>query len=822
MNTMIPDYTVQISTPDQFTHPEDKIEHPGHTWHGAAILWHESLNSHTSSIQNIHSRFTAIKIALGEHSVLAISAYLPTSGKDTEYLDCLGELSTFITANNTENATIIIGMDSNCSENSTQRRTNSMGHFCEDHSLLKVAAPGPTFHHSNGVSSSNIDYYLVSQNSTANISNISSQCTQDHPQNLSSHDLVIAKFTLPSSEIRNKNSKHSHTFSEFKETRVVWPQEPSPEYQQLADQALTNFEQYFPTPEFLPLKCQLYSDLLVRAGELSLKIKPVRSAKKACPTPQLHHAWKHLHKCYKLWKYQGKPRDHCSISFLQYKTSRANFQQIRRYQDNQKMIKMNNPLMHLNKCDKTEYFKLIRRLQGQPQKQPLKELHTPTGVYYGQDTLEGFANDAELLAKHVGESKEYDNEFYRLCIQDNQFIFDFQKDNCMRIPEMKIEDLEKIINTEMKNGKSCDIYRLTAEHLKHCGPVAKNVLLRLINSILSEIYFLSCPQVKAGLGTAVFKGKKKSPFLSSSYRRITVTPQIGSIIDRYLDPIAEAIFRPVQNSEQYGFTKGVSYLVAAVLRGECQRWALDTKQTCFGVSFDGKAAFPSVDREIQVRELFSCGETGDILKYSKYTYENTVCRMKKDGKLSREIREFKGACQGHKKASGHFKTYINPCLSTANSSELGFSIGPICISAVCIADDTYVLSNDPRKLQALINIIAHYGRRYRLIFGAEKTKVTVTGSKHDMRYYQDINIWSLYGEKIKVSEDNDHLGLVVSGVDEELKNVDKNIKTARDTLFSFLGNIFSYKCKLSASLQYHTWQVYIKPILCTGLSALPL
>ena len=67
-----------------------------------------------------------------------------------------------------------------------------------------------------------------------------------------------------------------------------------------------------------------------------------------------------------------------------------------------------------------------------------------------------------------------------------------------------------------------------------------------------------------------------------------------------------------------------------------------------------------------------------------------------------------------------------------------------------------------------------------------------------------------------------HLGLIVSGIDEELKNVDKNIKAARNTLFGFLGNIFSYRCRLSARLQYHTWQVYIKPTLCSRLSAHPL
>ena len=151
--------------------------------------------------------------------------------------------------------------------------------------------------------------------------------------------------------------------------------------------------------------------------------------------------------------------------------------------------------------------------------------------------------------------------------------------------------------------------------------------------------------------------------------------------------------------------------MGAVERGECQRWALDRKETCFGVSFDGQAAFPSVDREIQVRELFACGESGDLLRYSRNTYKNTSSCLKQDGKLSREFQEHKGSRQGHKRAAGHFKCYINPCLTAANSSELGFHIGPICISAICIADDTYVLSNDPRKLQALINIVGHHGKK---------------------------------------------------------------------------------------------------------------
>ena len=193
--------------------------------------------------------------------------------------------------------------------------------------------------------------------------------------------------------------------------------------------------------------------------------------------------------------------------------------------------------------------------------------------------------------------------------------------------------------------------------------------------------------------------KKKPVSDASSYRRITVTPQIGSIIDRYIDPIAENIFRVVQSPDQLGFTKGMSYLLGALERGECQRHAIDNKQTCFGISFDGRAAFPSVDRDIQIRELYSCGESGDLLKYSRNTYTNTISHIKQDGMLGRPFREYKGSRQGHKRASGHFKSYINPCLTAVNSAELGYWIGPICVSCVCIADDNYVLSGLLQRYQ---------------------------------------------------------------------------------------------------------------------------
>ena len=41
----------------------------------------------------------------------------------------------------------------------------------------------------------------------------------------------------------------------------------------------------------------------------------------------------------------------------------------------------------------------------------------------------------------------------------------------------------------------------------------------------------------------------------------------------------------------------------------------------------------NVERDIQVRELYTIGERGDLLKYSQNTYRDTKCHIKLENKL---------------------------------------------------------------------------------------------------------------------------------------------------------------------------------------------
>ena len=75
-----------------------------------------------------------------------------------------------------------------------------------------------------------------------------------------------------------------------------------------------------------------------------------------------------------------------------------------------------------------------------------------------------------------------------------------------------------------------------------------------------------------------------------------------------------------------------------------------------------------------------------------------------------------------------------------------------------------------------MNIAVHYGKMYRITYGASKTKVTVVGSEIDVNYFQDVKPWQMDGQVVQVVVDNEHLGQIVSNDNQEQKNVDLKLQ----------------------------------------------
>ena len=77
-------------------------------------------------------------------------------------------------------------------------------------------------------------------------------------------------------------------------------------------------------------------------------------------------------------------------------------------------------------------------------------------------------------------------------------------------------------------------------------------------------------------------------------------------------------------------------------------------------------------------------------------------------------------------------------------------------------------------------------------------------------------------EIVKVVEDNEHLGQIVSGTNQEVKNVDLRIIKGRKCLFGLLGVGFAFKCFLSPAVKLHIYRTYVCPVLRSGLSSFSL
>ena len=141
-----------------------RFDSPVWPWHGTAIGWHSSADSKITKIPVVSERFCGVVYQEAKTKLVAYTAYLPTSGRDDEFLETISQLTIDLLTNieDRSRCAILIGLDSNQSEKSSSRRKKSMESFMTDFSLKSILLDDtPTFHHNNQISESQIDHILI-------------------------------------------------------------------------------------------------------------------------------------------------------------------------------------------------------------------------------------------------------------------------------------------------------------------------------------------------------------------------------------------------------------------------------------------------------------------------------------------------------------------------------------------------------------------------------------------------------------------------------------------------------------------------------------
>ena len=232
------------------------------------------------------------------------------------------------------------------------------------------------------------------------------------------------------------------------------------------------------------------------------------------------------------------------------------------------------------------FYKLIKKSKSK------KESNTTCLVVNNEKKSWILVSNEDDLA--VSKDYDYNNVFLSLCNARRSAA----KDKCLNSEDTLVlseDDVEKAIDS-LNTGKSSDEYSLCSEHFKSEKSELNPVITQVFNKMLSD---KKIPSVfKTGLITPVQK-KGKDP-LFENYRGITVTSIFGKLFEYTLRCKLEL----TQSDMQFGFTEGLSSMMASLLVSEAKAESSVQKSTVYMATLDSQKAFDVVHHSILLDKLF--------------------------------------------------------------------------------------------------------------------------------------------------------------------------------------------------------------------------
>ena len=176
-----------------------------------------------------------------------IAVYLPTHGKDAEFMSELANLKNCIdeVLGIYDDPLIFIRGDGNCNPKNLTR-FQVLNSFIHQYSLSQVVILHPTYHHfvGGGQYDSNIDVilYTAMDSVTETISKII--CRNDHPEISSHHDIILSEFSLPYQDQPQQSlGLTAAPRCTFIRNKVIWTDAGAAAYQNLVAAQLQDLRQ---------------------------------------------------------------------------------------------------------------------------------------------------------------------------------------------------------------------------------------------------------------------------------------------------------------------------------------------------------------------------------------------------------------------------------------------------------------------------------------------------------------------------------------------------------------------------------------------------
>ena len=794
---------------------------------GTLVMWLHEFDPFVTIHPTPSTAFTPLILKLpGWVTSVHIALYLPTSGKDVEFINeisnlrsCMEELAELL-----PDALFFIRGDSNVNIKN-KHRVQLFNDLIRDFSLTKMAIGHKTYHHftGQGKSDSEIDVILYQTDYSASEKLEQIMCRNEHPGLASHHDIIFSSLYLPPTNSNVVTSAPATTAPRLPNSRVKvhWTEEGTTLYKSAVSTHLRLAREHFLEPSsescFSLLLKSTNTILNNIAGQNNRVTTASKILPRSAPTPRpIKRAKLRLNRAHRKLK-----------SNLQDSALRGS---LRESQKAYKSVVRKSRILHAQQRDSMVYnilesnpksiFTYIKKSKSRSTTAPTQKLKVGTTIYEGDSVADGFFDSMTNLKtcdlKELSQDPDMLPHF--LNYED---IMKICKD-APALPKITFSKISEILSTIKRDVR--DHFSVTARHYINAGDEGILHLMELVNAVISNTNNASSTDLNIAHGIILYKGHNKDKSSERSYRTISTCPFTSKVLDLYIRDLYCQQWDTCQAPTQYQ-GRGTSHELAALLLTEAIQHSLYTlDKPVYVLSLDAQSAFDRCLRQILVCELYKAGVDGSGIQIIDNRLKNRATVYEWNNVLVGPGFDDTGFEQGAVNSSDYYKLYNNEQLTTAQRSNLGVPMNNVTISAIGQADDVVLISNDIDNLYLLSWLTERYCQKYRVKLVPSKTTLLAycTSKQTELvDHAKQVNRVTICGQKVQFSTELDHVGITRSN-SSNLQHIANRITAHKKAMAAVLsaGIARSHRGNPAASLRI--LKIYGTGVLFSGVASLVL
>ena len=766
-------------------------------WGGVSILWRKTISHMIKPIMTGCNRISAIKISKDNiKPILLINSYMPSgngASKKVEYMTTIAQLNSLAECHTDCNLLLAgdYNMDPFKQAYKTDHRRMALIKMAEELRMQQLVPPStPTMHAHNGRDTSVIDLVFASDTNICSIPSVAEKV----PWNTSCHSQVT--FSL---KIRHCIKKPSKRPKQQQKTLVVTKDSV---VKATFDDIMDAYLELFQTQLLHSHVAAQIIVILLKAATLqasSVRMSSPPGRKNAYPRSVID-ALKKSRRVHAAWKEADRPNLPHPSAVARKVASRAVRGALRTCSAQKRESKYRN-IMDSAFGDQRLFHTLVKENKA-------KVEATHTLIVAGKLTSdpdemrEGWADYYESLA-----TPETKPEWNAAKLEEAKRKVASRLEASRSTPRttsFSTEDVSSAIKS-LNKGKAADLDGIRAEHLKDPTTKLTKALTEVFDGML-EVG--ASEEMKTGRKIPIPK-KSKDQKVMNNYRGILISSTLGKIFESL---ILKKNGTTHQSSLQFGFTNGLTPLMAAVCLTEAVSESKATGKNLHVATLDTQKAFDVVSHPILMAELSETQMPNDLWMAILDLYEGMTEKIEWDGILSRPVRVQQGVGQGRILSPTLYKIYMEGVLKALQESGSGIYIGAEFLGSPTVADDVLLADQKPTGLQTLI----HVAKRE-----ADDRRYTIHPTKSESSSAKGPPCTMLLGsEEMPHVEALTHLGVTRNLKSSNSDVISSRISTAAGACYALMPSGLHGENGISPHATRKIIVAYILPRLLYGLEAL--